>query len=104
MTKTFALATALTLFAATGAFAQAAQSSSGSTMMMKQGSAPKSDAAGMTTKSDTAKSDTSADASADASADKPKAHRKMARNEAQLNEQEAETTKQLNEQQAQYVK
>ena len=97
MTKTLALAAALTLFAATGAFAQAAQSSSGSTMPMKQGSAPKSDAAGMT-----AKPDMSADANADAG--KPKAHRKMARNEAQLNEQEAETTKQLNEQQAQYAK
>ena len=99
MTKTLALAAALTLFAATGAFAQANsdQPSSGSTMMMKKGSAPKSDAAGM-------KPDASADASADTSAAKPKMHRKMARNEAQMNEQEAETTKQLNEQQSQYAK
>ena len=100
MTKTLALAAALTLFAATGAFAQAdsSQPASGSTMMMKKGAAPKSDAAGM--KSD-AKADATADASADASAAKPKMHRKMAKNEAQLNAQEAQTTKELNEQQAQ---
>jgi hypothetical protein len=97
MTKTIALAAALTLFAATGAFAQASadQPAAGSTMM-KKGAAPKSDAAAM-------KSENSADASADASAAKPKMHHKMAKNEAQMNEQEAETTKQLNQQQAQYA-
>lgn len=101
-TKTLAFAVALTFAAATGAFAQASNSqpSSGSTMMKQ---APKSDTTKM--KSDaadmSAKSDQSA--SADTSA-KPKMHRKMARNEAQLNEQEAETTKQLNEQQSQYAK
>ena len=91
MTKTLALAAALSLFAATGAFAQANsdQAPASSSTMMKKGSAPKSDAAGM-----------SAPADADAAA-KPKAHHaKMAKNEAQLNEQEAEVTKQLNEQQA----
>jgi hypothetical protein len=95
MTKTFALAAALTLLAATGAFAQAStdQPAAGSTMM-KKGSAPKSDAAGM-------KSENSADANADAS--KPNMHHKLAKNQAQMNEQEAETTKQLNEQQAQYA-
>jgi hypothetical protein len=98
MTKSLALAAALTLFAATGALAQAAQSSSGSTMMKQT---PKSDAAGMSAQSETTKSDASTDA--DASAAKPKAHHRMARNEAQLNEQEAETTRQLNEQQAQYA-
>lgn len=81
MTKTFALAAALTLFAATGAFAQAStdQPAAGSTMM-KKGSAPKSDAAAI-----------------------PKMHHKMAKNEAQMNEQEAETTRQLNQQQAQFA-
>ena len=98
MTKTFALAAALTLLAASGAFAQAnkSQPASGSTMMMKQGATTKSDAAAM-------KAGNSADNSADTAAAKPKAHRRMAKNEAQLNEQEAETTKQLNEQQAQYA-
>ena len=95
MTKTLAIAAALTLAAATGAFAQASNSqpSSGSTMMKQT---PKSDAAGMS-----AKPDSSADASATAA--KPKAHHRMAKNEAQLNAQEAETTKQLNEDQSQYA-
>jgi len=121
MTKTtstiLGLAAAFSLFAATGAFAQASNSqpASGSTMMMKQtpksdatkmksdATKMKSDAAGMSAKDDAAKSDQSADASADASMTKPKAHHRMAKNEAQMNEQEAETTKQLNEQQAQYA-
>jgi len=114
MTKTtstiLGLAAAFSLCAATGAFAQASNSqpASGSTMMMKQtpksdATKMKSDAAGMSAKDDAAKSDQSADASADASMTKPKAHHRMAKNEAQMNEQEAETTKQLNEQQAQYA-
>ena len=115
MSPTMALAAALSLFAATGALAQASnsQSSSGSTMMMKQ--TPKSDtakmkgdAAGMSAKTDAAqtesmKSDQSADASADASMAKLKAHHRVAKNETALNQQEAETTKQLNESQAQYA-
>ena len=98
MTKTFALAAAFTLLAATGVLAQAAsdQSPAAGSTMMKKSAAPKSDAAGMN-------ADAPADASADASAAKPKAHHKMAKNEAQMNEQEAETTKQLNEQQSQYA-
>ena len=95
MTKTLAIAAAFTLLAATGALAQtSSDQSAGSTMMMKKGSQPKSDAAGM-------KADKAADASEAAA--KPKAHRSMAKNEAQLNAQEAETTKQLNEQQGQYA-
>ena len=35
---------------------------------------------------------------------KPKAHHRMAKNEAAMNASEAETTKQLNEQQAQMAK
>ena len=115
MTKTtstvLGLAAALSLIAATGAFAQASNSqpSSGSTMTKQT---PKSDATKMKSDATTmksgaagmsAKTDQSADTSADTSAAKPKAHHKMAKNEAALNEQEAETTKQLNEQQAQYA-
>lgn len=102
MTKTIStmlgLGAALSLLAATGAFAQAntGQPASGSTMMMKQGSAPKSDAPAM-------KSDSSADKSADDAAAKPKMHHRLAKNEAQLNEQEAQTTRELNQQQAQYA-
>jgi len=105
--STLALAAALSLCAATGALAQASSSqpSSGSTMMMKQTPSDtakmKSDAAGMSANDDAAKSDQSADAGADASMAKLKAHHRMAKNDAKLNEQEAETTKQLNEQQAQ---
>lgn len=97
-TSILAFAAALSLFAAGAAHAQANsdQSSTGATMMMKKGAAPKSDAAGM-------KADSAADTSADASAAKPKAHHKMAKNEAAQNEAEAETTRQLNEQQSQYA-
>src|SRR6185312_7334408 len=100
MTTTLALAAAFSLFAASGALAQASNSQPGSTMMMKKDTAPKSGATSM--KSDaagmSAKTDQSADAGATAT---PKKHHKMAKNEAALNAQEAETTKQLNEQQAQ---
>jgi hypothetical protein len=100
--KNILSAAAITLLTATGAFAQAANSpamsgpnpSSGDTMM--KSATPKSDAAKM-------KSDSSADANADAAAPK-KAHHRMARNEAQLNASEAQTTKQLNEEQAQMAK
>ena len=89
MTKTLALAAALTLFAAAGAFAQADQApqpSSGSSMTMQKGAAK---SGGMT-----------AD---DQGAAKPKAHHKMAKNDATENAAEEETTRQLNQQQAQYA-
>ena len=90
MTKTIVFAAALTLMAATAAFAQADNSqTSQSTMTMKKSQGAK-DAGGM-----------QAGASDDAA--KPKAHHKMAKNEAALDAQEAEVTKQLNEQQSQYA-
>jgi hypothetical protein len=103
MKKTLALAAAVTLITATGAYAQAANSMSGQSqtksnaMMMKGGSnTAKSDAGKM---QPGAAADAGADA--DASQAKPKAHHRMAKNEAKMNASEAETTRQLNEQQAQ---
>jgi hypothetical protein len=96
MKKTLAIAAAAILLTATAAFAQAdstAAPPAGNSMMMK-GKAPNSDAAKMQ----------APDASSDAAPAKPKAHRRMAKNEAAMNASEAETTKQLNEQQAQMTK
>ena len=65
--------------------------------MMMKGKAPGSDAAKMQAPAD-------ASADADTAAAKPKAHHRMAKNEAAMNASEAETTRQLNEQQAQMAK
>ena len=94
MKKTLAIAAAAILLTATAAFAQADQAS-GNTMM--KGKGPAGDTAKMQAPADTA-------ADADTGAAKPKAHHRMARNEAAMNASEAETTKQLNEQQAQMAK
>ena len=84
MKRMIGVAAATLLLTATGAFAQAAMAPGGTT-----------------TKSDSAmKADAKADAGTDAAA-KPKAHRRMAKNEAALNASEAQTTKQLNLEQAQ---
>lgn len=101
MKKTLALAAAVTLITATGAYAQAANSMSGqsqtkSNAMMMKGGTAKSDAGKM---QPGAAADAGADT--DASPAKPKAHHRMAKNEAKMNASEAETTRQLNEQQAQ---
>lgn len=88
MKRMIGVAAATLLLTATGAFAQAAPG--GTTM---KNTAPKADAQDM-------KADGSAKADAGAAA-KPKAHRRMAKNEAALNAREAETTKQLNLEQAQ---
>jgi hypothetical protein len=93
MKKTFALAAATMLLTATGAFAQAA--SPGGTMM--KSTAPQTE--GM--KAEGMKADASGMKATDADAAKPKAHRRMAKNEAALNASEAETTKQLNMEQSQ---
>jgi hypothetical protein len=95
MKKPFAIAAAAILLTASAALAQA-DKASGNTMMMK-GKAPAGDAAKMQAPADTA-------ADADTGASKPKAHHRMAKNEAAMNASEAETTKQLNEQQAQMAK
>lgn len=92
MKKTILLAAATVLLTGTGAFAQAAMSPAPSGTTMKS-TAPKAGAQDM-------KADSDMKAGADAAA-KPKAHRRMARNEAALNASEAETTKQLNMEQAQ---
>jgi hypothetical protein len=94
MKKPFVFAAAALLLSATAAFAQA-DNASGNTMM--KGKAPAGDAAKMPAPADSA-------ADADAGAAKPKAHHRMAKNEAAMNASEAETTKQLNEQQAQMAK
>jgi hypothetical protein len=94
MRKTLAIAAAAILLTATAAIAQANQAS-GDTMM--KGKAPAGDAAKMQAPAD-------ASADADAGTAKPKAHHRMAKNEAAMNASEAETTKQLNEQQAQMAK
>lgn len=93
MKKPFVLAAAALLLTATAAFAQA-DKPAGNAMMMKS-KAPAGD---------TAKMQAPTDAAADADATKPKAHHRMAKNEAAMNASEAETTKQLNEQQAQMAK
>jgi len=98
MKKTILLAAATVLLTGTGAFAQAAMSPAPSGTTMKS-TAPKAGAQDMKADSDM-KAGAKADASADAAA-KPKAHRRMAKNEAALNASEAETTKQLNMEQAQ---
>ena len=86
MKRMIVSAAAILLLTAPGAFAQAAMSPAPGGTTMKS-MAPKADAA-----------EVKADASAAA---KPKAHRRMAKNEAALNASEAETTKQLNMEQAQ---
>lgn len=102
MKKPFAIAAATILMTATAAFAQANSTqaqppgNSGGNTMMK-GKAPAADAAKMPAPADAA-------ANADAGAVKPKAHHRMAKNEAAMNASEAETTRQLNEQQAQMAK
>lgn len=88
MKRMIACAAATLLLTATGVFAQAAMSPGTTTM---KSTAPK--AADM-------KADASANGNTDAAA-KPKAHRRMAKNEAALNASEAETTRQLNMEQAQ---
>ena len=88
MKRMIAVAATL-LLTATGAFAQAAMSPGATTTKT-----PKAGAAEM-------KADTGAKADAGMDTAKPKAHRRMAKNEAALNASEAETTKQLNLEQAQ---
>jgi hypothetical protein len=88
MKKTMPLAAATILLTATGVFAQAAMSPGGT---MTKSTAPQT--TGMKTEG------MKADASADAA--KPKAHHRMAKNEAALNASEAETTRQLNMEQSQ---
>jgi hypothetical protein len=107
MKKTLAIAAAATLLTATVAFAQSstmpaqapASSASGNTMM-KGKAAPKMQAPA----DSSANAAAGADTSADTGAAKPKAHHRMAKNEAAMNASEAETTRQLNEQQAQMAK
>jgi hypothetical protein len=102
MKKTLAIAAAAILLTGTAAFAQATNSPasppSGNNMMMK-GKAPDGDAAKMQ-----APAAAAASTDADAGPAKPKAHHRMAKNEAAMNASEAQTTKQLNEQQAQMAK
>jgi len=87
MKRMIAVAATL-LLTATGAFAQAAMSPGATTTKTpKAGAEMKADAG--------AKADAGMDTA------KPKAHRRMAKNEAALNASEAETTKQLNLEQAQ---
>lgn len=94
MKRMIGVAAATLLLTATGAFAQAAMAPGGTTTK-----APKAETQDMKADSDM-KAGAKADAGMDAAA-KPKAHRRMARNEAALNASEAETTKQLNLEQAQ---
>jgi len=86
MKRMIVSAAAILLLTAPGAFAQAAMSPAPGGTTMKSTAA---DAADM-----------KANASADAAA-KPKAHHRMAKNEAALNASEAQTTKQLNQEQSQ---
>lgn len=90
MKRMIACAAAALLMTATGAFAQAAMSPGATT---PKSAAPK--AAAPQAGTEEMKTDTGAKADA-----KPKAHRRMAKNEAALNASEAETTKQLNREQA----
>jgi len=94
MKKTLPLAAATMLLTATGVFAQAAMTPAPGGTMTKS-TAPQTE--GMKTegvKSGGMKADASADAA------KPKAHHRMAKNEAALNASEAETTRQLNMEQS----
>ncbi len=83
MKKTIPLAAAMMLLTATGVFAQAATGPAPGGTMTKS-TAPKTEG-------------TKADESAAA---KPKAHHRMAKNEAALNASEAQTTRQLNMEQS----
>jgi hypothetical protein len=98
MKHTLAIAAAAILLTATSAFAQASSAPPAGSTMTKGMTAPKAQAP----------ADSSADANtstdADSGAAKPKAHHRMAKNEAAMNASEAETTRQLNEQQAQMAK
>ena len=99
MKNTLAIAAAAILLTATSAFAQASSPPAAGNSMMMKGKAPNSDAAKMQ-----APADASASTDSDTGVAKPKAHHRMAKNEAAMNASEAETTKQLNEQQAQMAK
>lgn len=96
MKRMIACAAATLLLTATGVFAQAAMSPGATTM---KSTAPKADASGMKADAN-ASANASASGNADAAA-KPKAHRRMAKNEAALNASEAQITRQLNMEQAQ---
>jgi len=100
MKKTLAIAAAAILLTGTAAFAQATNSTASppsANNMVTKGKAPSTDAAKMPAPA-------AASTDADAGPAKPKAHHRMAKNEAAMNASEAETTKQLNEQQAQMAK
>ena len=85
MKRMIVSAAAILLLTAPGAFAQAAMSPAPGGTTMKSTAA---DAADMK-------------ANASAAAAKPKAHHRIAKNEAALNASEAQTTKQLNQEQSQ---